>query len=148
MDDEQQSEVDDFVDSTMPRLVQAERALHNGDAQPRHAMWSREEPVTVFGAWLSHAGQEDVRALFDQLAETFADCTSYSNELVAAGASGDLAYSVHYENTSASVDGEARTYTLRVTHVYRREDGEWRIVHRHGDTLSEGQEHLPGTTYS
>jgi ketosteroid isomerase-like protein len=24
-------------------------------------------------------------------------------------------------------------YTLRVTHVYRREDGEWRIVHRHGD---------------
>jgi SnoaL-like domain len=24
-------------------------------------------------------------------------------------------------------------YTLRVTHVYRREDGEWKIVHRHAD---------------
>ena len=23
--------------------------------------------------------------------------------------------------------------TLRVTHVYRRENGQWKIVHRHGD---------------
>jgi ketosteroid isomerase-like protein len=27
----------------------------------------------------------------------------------------------------------AQPYTLRVTHVYRREHGEWKIVHRHGD---------------
>jgi ketosteroid isomerase-like protein len=137
-----------FVDATMPRLVEAEHALHNGDAGPRHAMWSRKEPVTVFGAWLSCAGQDDVRGVFDKLAETFSDCTSYGEELVAAGASGDLAYTVTYENTSASVNGEPRTYTLRVTHVYRREDGEWKIVHRHGDTLEEGQEHVPGTPYS
>lgn len=137
-----------FVDETMPRLVQAERALHNGDPQPRHAMWSRNEPVTVFGAWLSQAGQEDVRGLFDSLAETFSDCTAYDNELVAAGASGDLAYTVTYENTSASINGQPRPYTLRVTHVYRREEGEWKIVHRHGDELAEGQDHLPGTTYS
>ena len=25
--------------------------------------------------------------------------------------------------------------TIRVTHAYRREDGEWRLVHRHGDFL-------------
>jgi SnoaL-like domain len=29
------------------------------------------------------------------------------------------------------------TYTLRTTHVFRREDGEWRIVHRHGDRPPE-----------
>jgi ketosteroid isomerase-like protein len=27
-------------------------------------------------------------------------------------------------------------YTLRVTHAYRREDGDWKIVHRHGDGLT------------
>ena len=27
------------------------------------------------------------------------------------------------------------TRTLRVTHGYRREDGEWRLVHRHADPL-------------
>jgi ketosteroid isomerase-like protein len=25
--------------------------------------------------------------------------------------------------------------TVRVTHVYRREHGEWKIVHRHGDSV-------------
>lgn len=148
MDTQQNSEVADFLESTMPRLVQAERVIHSGDAQPRHAMWSRNEPVTVFGAWKSCAGQDDVRALFDQLAHSFSDCTSYGVELVAAGASGDLAYTVTYENSSASVDGEPRTYVLRVTHIYRREDGEWKVVHRHGDELAEGQDRLPGTVYS
>jgi len=52
---------------------------------------------------------------------------------VAAGASGDLAYTVGYEHNEVKVDGESRTYTLRATHIYRREDGEWRIVHRHAD---------------
>ena len=30
-------------------------------------------------------------------------------------------------------DGRVEPITVRVTHVYRREDGEWKIVHRHGD---------------
>jgi hypothetical protein len=41
---------------------------------------------------------------------------------------------VGYEHTSVSWDGTPlEPYTLGVTHVYRREDGEWRIVHRHAD---------------
>jgi ketosteroid isomerase-like protein len=30
-------------------------------------------------------------------------------------------------------------WTLRVTHVYRREDGEWKIVHRHADHVPADQ---------
>jgi ketosteroid isomerase-like protein len=47
-----------------------------------------------------------------------------------------MAYTVGYEHTQASVNGEPRAYTLRATQVYRREDGEWKVAHRHGDTLS------------
>ena len=55
-------------------------------------------------------------------------------ELVAAGASGDLAYTVGYEHITFSMDGgPVQATTLRVTHIYRREDGEWRTVHRHAD---------------
>jgi len=46
--------------------------------------------------------------------------------LLSAGASGDLAYTVGYEHSSASRNGGPVTpNTLRVTHVFRRENGEW-----------------------
>jgi ketosteroid isomerase-like protein len=68
-----------------------------------------------------------------KLAETFSEATSSDIELVAADVSGDLAYTVHREITSTSVNGQHRDYVLRVTQVYRREDGGWKVVHRHGD---------------
>jgi ketosteroid isomerase-like protein len=40
-------------------------------------------------------------------------------------------------STTAAVNGAPPgPYTLRVTTVFRREDGQWRIVHRHGDSLA------------
>ena len=50
------------------------------------------------------------------------------------GGSGDLAYTIGYEHITVSMDGgPVAPLTLRVTHLYRREDGEWKIVHRHAD---------------
>ena len=50
------AEVDDFLRETSPRLIDAETALHRGDVEPRLRIWSRNDPVTVFGAWSSGAG--------------------------------------------------------------------------------------------
>lgn len=111
----------------------AEVALHNGDAAPRFQTWSDREPVTLFGAWLNANGPAGVREVFSRLAESFSQATSSEVELVAADVSGDLAYTAHREITSAVVNGEPRDYVLRVTQVYRREDGGWKVVHRHGD---------------
>ncbi len=48
--------------------------------------------------------------------------------------SGDLAYTVGTEQGTVSVDGgEPFVMTLRVTHLLRRIDGRWRLVHRHAD---------------
>jgi hypothetical protein len=59
---------------------------------------------------------------------------------------GYLAYTVELEHTSVSLDGvPVGPYTLRVTQVYRREDGGWKVVHRHGDQISIDQgQSLPG----
>jgi ketosteroid isomerase-like protein len=47
-----------------------------------------------------------------------------------------LAYTVAYEHTTASVRGAPpAAYILRVTTVFHREDGEWKVVHRHADPL-------------
>lgn len=127
------TEVEDFLAEMLPRQVAAERAIHNGDVQPRLANWSHRDPVTVLGAVTSASGWDDLRPMFDKVASWFSDSKDYRFELVAAGASGDLAYTVGYEHNEVTVEGEPKTYTLRVTHVYRREDGQWKIVHRHGD---------------
>lgn len=131
------SERDAFVSSVIPRYVEADTALHNGDVTLRKSMWARNDPVTLFGAWLSASGWEDVNGVFDRLGTTFENCESFEVELVAADASAELAYTVTYEHTTASIDRERRTYTLRVTQIYRREGDEWKIVHRHADPVPD-----------
>ena len=128
------SDLDAFLESTMPRLKAAETALHNGDASLRVAMWSRNDPLTLFGAAFNGSGWAELGPTFDFLASRFSDCTSWQFNVVGAGVSGDLAYIVGVEHTTASVAGAPPTpYSLRVTTIFRREDGDWRIVHRHGD---------------
>ena len=134
------SDREDFLAWAESRLRDAEMALHNGDAAPRRAIWSRNEPVTVLGAWKSATGQKEVDDLFGRLQASFSDCTSYSYEIIAADVIGDMAYTVGYERTQASVSGEPRKYVLRATQVYRREDGEWKVVHRHADTVPDAEE--------
>jgi ketosteroid isomerase-like protein len=124
---------DDFLAWVNSRLREAEIAVHNGDAAPRREIWSRKDPVTVLGAWWNASGQEEIDSLFANLASSFADCTSYEHEIIAADVVGDMAYTVGYEHTTASVNGEPRQYTLRATQIYRRENGEWHVVHRHAD---------------
>jgi ketosteroid isomerase-like protein len=50
---------------------------------------------------------------------------------------GGLAYTAGLAHTSASVDGRPRNYSLRAAQVYRREDGEWKVAPRHGETATE-----------
>jgi ketosteroid isomerase-like protein len=131
------SDRDEFLGWVETRLWDAELALHNGDAAQRTAIWSTNDPVTVLGAWMSASGHTELYDLFRVLAESFEDCTSYAHEVIAADVQGDMAYTVGYEHTQATVNGEPRTYSLRVTQIYRREDGEWKVAHRHADTVPE-----------
>jgi hypothetical protein len=48
---------------------------------------------------------------------------------------GDMACTVGLEHTRASVNGEPHRYWSPVTHPCRREDGHWKLAHRHVDTL-------------
>jgi uncharacterized protein (TIGR02246 family) len=129
---------DDFLEWIETTLRQAEVALHDGDPGPRLTIWSTHEPVSVFGAWRNAIGRPAVEDLFHALAESFSESTRCEMEIIAADVVGDMAYTVAIERTSTSVDGAPRTYALRATQVYRREDGAWRVVHRHADELTDG----------
>jgi ketosteroid isomerase-like protein len=105
-------------------------------------MWSAHDPVTLFGAAApSRSGWDQVEPVFRWLASRFAACNTYDLELVAAGASGDLAYTVAHEHYEALTnDGSVVRTTLRATHVYRREGGEWKIDH---PVTGSGRERRP-----
>ncbi|WP_327130193.1 nuclear transport factor 2 family protein [Streptomyces sp. NBC_01343] len=128
---------EDFLTWIKTDLYRAEAALHDGDPEPRRALWSHEEPVSVLGAWHNACGLAEVDALFTALGQSFSHCTSYAFELLAYDVVGNMAYTAGLEHVSASVDGEPRTFTLRATQVYRRENTAWRAAHRHADTVTQ-----------
>lgn len=80
-------------------------------------------------------GWEAVRDSFDQVA---ALCTRGTVDLVdqVVHVSGDLAYELGIERGSLDMAGETVQIDWRVTNVYRREGGTWKVVHHHAD-LSE-----------
>jgi ketosteroid isomerase-like protein len=133
------SDTEEFLAAVLPRLLAADTALHNGDVAQRKAMWSTTDPVTLFGAAMMTTGWPEIEATFDWLGARFSDCTSFDIEVVAADSSGDLAYLVAFEHTTASIgDAPPAPYTLRVTTIFRREEGAWKVVHRHADHLPDG----------
>ena len=137
------TELDTFLESMLPGLTAADTALHNGDPSQRAALWSHDERVTLFGAAVTNNGWREIGQAFDWLASRFSNCTSFDYEVLAADVSGDLAYIAGIEHTTASVNGSApASYALRVTTVFRRERGEWKIVHRHGDPYDAASREL------
>ena len=71
-------------------------------------------------------------------ASQFRDGT-WSYELLAAHFGDDVGYTVWIEHTQARIGGADAIHDLdlRVTHVFRRVDGDWRMVHRDADPLTK-----------
>jgi len=130
------TETERFLEAMTARITEAEVAVHNGDAGKRIAMWSRTEPLTLFGAAMNGRSWAQIEPVFELLGEQFSNCVSYDNEIIAAEARGDLAYTVALEHTTVSIDGAPTSYVLRVTTIFRRERGDWKVVHRHGDPMA------------
>jgi hypothetical protein len=61
------SDTEEFLQAVLPRLREESIALHNGDPGPRLALWSRNEPVTLFGALQIKSGWNDVGQVFEWL---------------------------------------------------------------------------------
>jgi ketosteroid isomerase-like protein len=88
-------ELEDFRAGMLARQAEAEEAIVHGDPEPRMALWSRRDPVTLFGAaGMAQSGWDALSETFRQIASEFSDVSDFSFEVVEAGVSGDLAYSI------------------------------------------------------
>jgi ketosteroid isomerase-like protein len=141
------SELDDFVARTVARHRVATTGVRNGDPTSFLERLSRHNPVTLFpSSQPSQVGWVDVSQAIRKVASVYSSSGVVEFEVVAAGLSGDLAYLVGHERAASSIeDGTAEDLRLRITQVYRREGGEWKLVHRHADAgpgNSAGVDHL------
>jgi ketosteroid isomerase-like protein len=141
------SELDDFVSETVPQHSHATTGVRNGDATSFMEQLSTHDPVTLFPASQpSQRGWADVSQAIRRVASVYSSSNVVAFEVVAAGLSGDLAYLVGFERAVSSIEaGAAEDLGLRITQVYRREAGQWKLVHRHADPgpgASAGANHL------
>ncbi len=129
------NEVEAFVKSILARHIEAEDAIVHGDPRPRMELWSRRDPVTLFGAiGMSESGWEELSQTFTWVASRFSKVSNFRVDIELVEVSGDMGYTLGFERFEGSVAGRAvEPVTVRVTHIYRREEGEWKIVHRHAD---------------
>lgn len=82
----------------------------------------------------SRARSEELSQTFAWVASRFSNVSDFRFEVEMVEVSVDMAYTLGFERFNGSIAGRpVEPVTVRVTHIYRREDGEWKIVHRHGD---------------
>lgn len=62
-------------------------------------------------------------------------------ETIAKYVTADLGYVVQIERAKAKIGAreEITPYAVRATNIFRREDGVWKMVHRHADPITTAQ---------
>lgn len=114
-------------------------ALVQGDPEPVQQLFSRRDDVTLANP-LGPAvrGWSQVAEATARAASQIREGEPVAFEIISEYATEDLAYNLELEKVRAKtvVTGEFGDISLRVTTIYRREDGEWKIVHRHADPIS------------
>jgi uncharacterized protein (TIGR02246 family) len=122
-------------------VQQAVAAFVRGDPEPYARCWTSREDATLFGAFGGVVrGHAEIAARLAAAAARYIDGRYTRMDILADSYAGDLAYLVHVERIE-SVDDDHRPVVRerRATHVARREEDGWRIVHQHSDPLVEAQ---------
>jgi ketosteroid isomerase-like protein len=126
-------------DLPLDEYHRAGREITNGNPEVYKTLYSHRDDVTVanpFGPPVR--GWSEVSATLDRAAENYRDGEIVGFENVSTVITSDLAYTVEIESYRAWVGGaeELVPVSLRVTTIFRREDGAWKVVHRHADPIT------------
>ncbi len=130
------------LDEVIEQCQRALREFPKGNPEPMQMMFSHREDATLanpFGG-VAHGGEEVAQRLV-RAASNFTDAEEVSFEVVEKYVTPELAYLVWVERTRAKVGGRGDfvPIALRVTTIFRPEEGTWKVVHRHADPLTTPQ---------
>jgi ketosteroid isomerase-like protein len=133
------SKADNGFVAFLKQFEEGTRRFINGDAAAWKHHASRRDDVTLMGGWgASERGWKHVGERYDWACARFLESgASLDVEYLSSGLSGDLAYTVGIERSVVRLADQSAEapMILRVTHLFRREDGKWTLIHRHADPL-------------
>ena len=126
--------VEDEIRQASEQFYEALNRAINGDSVPIIEVWSHGSDVTAMHPLGGRqTGWEEVRASWEQVAEEFSDGQVSIEDLVVVPLADDVAYTLGTEQGQAKLGDETVRIDWRVTNIYRREEGEWNVVHHHTD---------------
>jgi ketosteroid isomerase-like protein len=125
---------EDEVRQASAQFYAALNRMLSGDASSLADIWSHSASVTTMHPIGGReVGWDNVIGAFQKVAQLAGGGQAKLNNQ-AIQASGDMAYEVGDESGQLKLAGQQMTIDHRVTNIYRKEAGGWKIVHHHTDT--------------
>jgi ketosteroid isomerase-like protein len=127
------------LDDAIERYHAAALAFVNGNPEPQKAAFSHADGVTLVNpAGFVGRGWAEAEKVMEGASSRFTDGEVVGFNRIAQQVTAELAYIVEVERCRARVSGsdEIAPIDIRVTTIFRIEDGAWKVVHRHADPLT------------
>jgi len=128
-------------DSAIAAYRDALQAFVRGDPKGVLSQFSEEDDVTLANPLgPPRRGPSEGKQAAEEAAAHFQG-GSVRFEEVSRYATSGLGYVVQFERVDAQLVGSegTRQMSLRVTMVFRREDGAWKVAHRHADPITSAR---------
>jgi ketosteroid isomerase-like protein len=123
----------DEVRKASEEFYAALNKMANGDAASMADIWSHSATVaTMHPIGGRQIGYDAVAPVWEQVAHVASEGrVELRDQFIEAG--GDMAYELGTERGQIKIAGEKVDFDHRVTNIYRREAGGWKIVLHHSD---------------
>ena len=130
---------DSSLQAFFPQFEEGTHRFINGNPNLWKQNASQGDDATIMGGWGAYEkGWKEVGRRYDWAAGRFRESgAKVKVEYLSSGVSGDLAYTVAIERSEVRLVDQDKPapMALRVTHIFRKENGVWKLVHRHADPL-------------
>ena len=124
---------EDQVREASEQFYAALNRMLEGDAASMADVWSHGATVTAMHPIGGRqVGWDPVRESFEQVAGLASGGEIALRDQMIQVA-GDVAYELGVERGQAELAGQEIRIDSRVTNIYRREQGRWKMVHHHSD---------------
>lgn len=123
----------DEVKAASAQFYAALNRMLTGQQGSMDAIWSHgATATTMHPIGGREVGWDAIRPVWDQVASLASGGqVALADQLLSID--GDTAYEIGYERGHGTLAGEKVAIDQRVTNIYRREHGAWKVVHHHTD---------------